>query len=107
MHGGSPITPPPARKQSILLLQAIVAIVFSAIPVFLVSSVFPVITTGIINDGAELYFVAAIANLVFIHTFDLFSHDARAPRLLVVTALGSTGISLLISCSYFFIASLR
>ncbi len=99
--------PSPIGKQTLLLLQALTAIIFTGVSVYIATAASTIEIEGILSGTAELFFISAIANLVFFHTFDIYSRDNRALRLLAITALGSIVISLLISCAYFLLTTLR
>lgn len=91
------------RRPMLLLLQALTAILFAALTVHSALLLWPE-SREIRSAGVELYFLAAIANLVFFHTLELHVQQPTTWKVILYTALGSIAISLLLSTVYYFIA---
>ncbi len=93
----------PWQRPLLLLAQALIAIVFAALTIRATVLLLPPALGDVQHDRADLYFLAAIANLVFIHTLELHSQTSKTWKIILYTAVGSIVISMLMWCAYYFI----
>lgn len=77
----------PMALQVKYLLQALVVIVVTALTVLLLSRFFPFTLSGRYFSASEIYFLSAIANLVFFHTLAYHIIEEGLRRVLIGTAL--------------------
>lgn len=93
----------PWQRPLLLLAQALIAILFAALTIRAAVLLLPPASGDAQHDKADLYFLAAIANLVFIHTLELHSQTSKTWKIILYTAGGSIAISILMWCAYYFI----
>jgi FtsH-binding integral membrane protein len=84
------------NRQFLLLAQALVAILFVAVTVYALLALFGALRQPPDWAPMYLYFIAAIAALVFFHTLELHLREVRWWRVLLLTAVISIALSLLL-----------
>lgn len=82
----------PIQLQVKYLLQALVVISVTGMTILLLFNLFPFELTGRYVRSSELYFLAALANLVFFHTLSFHIIEETLRRVLL-----GTGITTLIT----------
>ena len=86
------------------LLQALVIIAVTGMTVLLLFNLFPFELTGRYVRSTEIYFLAAIANLVFFHTLSFHIVEEALRRVLLGTAITTLITSALMYAAYYLYA---
>lgn len=86
------------------LLQALVVIAVTGMTILLLFSLFPFELTGRYVRTTEVYFLAALANLVFFHTLSFHIVEEPLRRVLTGTAITTLITSALMYAVYYLYA---
>lgn len=94
----------PIQLQVKYLLQALAVIAVTGMTILLLFNLFPFELTGRYMNSTEIYFMAAIANLVFFHTLSFHIIEESLQRVLLGTAITTLITSALMYAVYFLYA---